>query len=370
MKKRTLSRIVTTLLAAVLTLGVFLSAPRASAAWSSEGRYLVGTDIPAGLYYIEATNGFGFYEVASDSSGSFESIITNDIFSTWSFIEVKDGEFLYFERAKAAPSSDIVPITARGDGIYRVGYDIPPGTYTLQSTTAYLAYAAVLKSTRGSGNIIENELFEGQYSISAQIGEFLEVSNAEIISIKATPQVPGLDFTDVYPDDWYIKNGAVKFVIDKKLMAGLSGDTFAPNSPMTRAMLVTVLHSYAKKPAPVAPNPFSDVPNGEWYTNAVAWAAENGVVTGTAPGAFSPNANVTREQLALILYKYKGAPAVAEGNLAFADAGNVSGWAVNAVKWCVANGIVSGKPGNLFDPQGQATRAEVATMLMKFVALG
>ncbi|MDR0813740.1 MAG: S-layer homology domain-containing protein [Oscillospiraceae bacterium] len=174
-------------------------------------------------------------------------------------------------------------------------------------------------------------------------------------------------FRDIPENAWYIQN--LVFAIEHKLFSGLSDTSFGPGLPMTRAMLVTVLHSNAGKPAPLSANVFTDVPDDAWYTNAVRWAAENGVVSGTGEGQFSPNANVTREQLALILYKYRGSPAVADGDLTFADAQDVSAWAKTAVKWCFENKIVTGKNGNLLDPQGQATRAEVAAMLNRFVLL-
>ncbi|MDR1821002.1 MAG: S-layer homology domain-containing protein [Oscillospiraceae bacterium] len=368
MKRRILSRCAAAVIAAALTIGLFLPAPRAAASYS-EGSYLVGRDIPAGLYYVEATKGLGFCRLNSDASGSFSSLLATGTFYTWTFIEVLAGEYLYLEHAAATPASEISPINLCCEGMYRVGYDIPPGEYTLQSTGSYQAYAAVLSGTRGASRIVTNSLFTGQCVLSAQSGQLLELSDAEIIGIKAEPQVPGLTFIDVFPTDWFVTVGAVKFVIDRGLMSGLSSEIFAPNSPMTRAMLVTVLHSYAKRPAPTAPNPFSDIPDGTWYTNAVTWAAENGVVSGTGGGQFSPDANITREQLALILYKYRGSPAVPAGALPFADGQSVSSWAADAVKWCAISGIVSGKSDNMFDPQAGATRAEVATMLMRFVRL-
>ncbi|MDR1821050.1 MAG: S-layer homology domain-containing protein [Oscillospiraceae bacterium] len=174
-------------------------------------------------------------------------------------------------------------------------------------------------------------------------------------------------FRDIPGNAWYVSD--IAFAVENKLFSGLSATSFGPGMPMTRAMLVTVLNSYAGRPAPTLPNPFADVPNGVWYTNPVRWAYENNIVTGTAVGQFSPDMNITREQLTLILYKYKGSPAVSGAALKFADAGSVSFWAEDAVKWCYENGIVSGKSGNIFDPQGNATRAEVAAMLHRFVLL-
>ena len=123
---------------------------------------------------------------------------------------------------------------------------------------------------------------------------------------------------------------------------------------MTRAMLVTVLWRYANAPKPGA-NPFTDVPNGKWYTDAVAWAAENGVVNGVGDGKFEPDGSVTREQMATILYP---------------DASRVSAYARAPMQWIVAEGVIGGSRENGQDwlnPQGNATRAEVATILMRFI---
>ena len=143
---------------------------------------------------------------------------------------------------------------------------------------------------------------------------------------------------------------------------------------MNRAMLVTVLWSLAGKPAPKGVNTFSDVPNGEWYTNAVTWAAENSVVTGVGSGRFDPNGAVTREQAAVILYKYaqsKGYDVSARADLtAFPDAGSVSDWAQDALAWANATGLIQGAvygSKTILDPQGSASRAQVAAILRSYV---
>ena len=149
---------------------------------------------------------------------------------------------------------------------------------------------------------------------------------------------------------------------------------FAPNATMTRAMLVSVLWRLAGAPAPKAPNTFVDVPDGAWYTDAVTWAAENGVVSGIGGSRFDPSGFVTREQTAEILYNYahsKGYDVSARADLtAFPDAGSVSGWAEEALSWANAAGLINGtvRDGRtILDPQGSASRAQVAMILMNYV---
>ena len=139
---------------------------------------------------------------------------------------------------------------------------------------------------------------------------------------------------------------------------------------MTRAMLVTVLWRLDGKPAPKSANSFADVPGGQWYTEPVAWAAENGIVNGVGDNKFDPEGNITREQMATILYRYcngKGIDTSKQGSLSgFPDAGKVSSYATTALQWTVAEGIIGGSDGKLL-PQGNATRAQAATILMRFI---
>ena len=172
-------------------------------------------------------------------------------------------------------------------------------------------------------------------------------------------------FTDVVAGTWYY--GAAAYAYNNGLFAGMTPTTFAPNATMTRAMLVSVLWRLAGAPAPKAPNTFVDVPDGAWYTDAVTWAAENGVVSGI--GGF-----VTREQTAEILYNYahsKDYDVSARADLtAFPDAGSVSGWAEEALSWANAAGLINGtvRDGQtILDPQGSASRAQVAMILMGYV---
>ena len=179
-------------------------------------------------------------------------------------------------------------------------------------------------------------------------------------------------FTDVVAGTWYY--GAAAYAYNNGLFAGMTPTTFAPNATMTRAMLVSVLWRLAGAPAPKAPNTFVDVPDGAWYTDAVTWAAENGVVSGIGGSRFDPSGFVTREQTAEILYNYahsKGYDVSARADLtAFPDAASVSGWAEKALSWANAAGLINGtvRDGQtILDPQGSASRAQVAMILMNYV---
>lgn len=179
-------------------------------------------------------------------------------------------------------------------------------------------------------------------------------------------------FTDVVAGTWYY--GAAAYAYNNGLFAGMTPTTFAPNATMTRAMLVSVLWRLAGEPAPKASNTFVDVPDGAWYTDAVTWAAENGVVSGIGGSRFDPSGFVTREQTAEILYNYahsKGYDVSARADLtAFPDAGSVSGWAEKALSWANAAGLINGtvRDGQtILDPQGSASRAQVAMILMNYV---
>ncbi len=178
-------------------------------------------------------------------------------------------------------------------------------------------------------------------------------------------------FDDVKSNSWF--RGAVDYVVTYELMNGTSATLFEPNSNMTRAMLVTVLWRYEGSPTGFKNN-FNDVPAGKWYTDAVAWAGENDIVTGVAEGKFDPNGNITREQLATIFHRYTmyidSEDELSATFSGFADGDKVSKWAVEGMQWAVAHGIIagmSGEGGKLYlNPKGNATRAQVATVLMRY----
>lgn len=177
-----------------------------------------------------------------------------------------------------------------------------------------------------------------------------------------------LPFTDVRESDWFYEN--VAFAYENGLFAGTSDTTFSPNTSMTRAMLVAVLYRLEGKPSVSGRSGFSDVTSGSYYEDAVTWAADNGIVYGTSASTFSPNANVTREQMTAILYRYaqyKKYDTAARSSLnGFTDHASVSGYAAASLEWAVAEELVYGSDGKLM-PTGNATRAQVAAILHRFV---
>ena len=181
-----------------------------------------------------------------------------------------------------------------------------------------------------------------------------------------------LPFTDVKADAWYYE--AVQYVYEKELFAGVTTTTFEPNAPMTRAMLVSVLWRLEGRPEASGVNPFSDVQDGKWYTSGVLWAASKEIVSGFPNGTFAPDDSITREQMASLIMRYatyKGIELVQGASLdSFVDADKVQGWSKEAVAWAVAAGIISGnKQGDVYTlaPQASATRAQVASILMRFI---
>ena len=176
-------------------------------------------------------------------------------------------------------------------------------------------------------------------------------------------------FYDVAQGAWYYD--AVQYVTQRGLMTGVSDRQFAPNAILSRAQAVQILYALAGGPTVSASNDFVDVNRGDWYADAVSWATANGVVSGMGKEMFGPNAPLTREQLALILYHYAQVAGYAphQGGMAiqeFSDSASISGWALEAVQWAVNAGLISGTGGGMLDPDGTATRAQVAQIFMNF----
>ncbi len=222
------------------------------------------------------------------------------------------------------------------------------------------------------GAVVRGKDFTQQDEVDA-MAKAIEDAIAALVPKETdhTKTCPSAKFTDVNTNEWY--HEAVDYAVENGLFAGTSDTTFTPGGSMTRGMLVTVLWRMAGRPEAKAPAAFRDVDAGQYYAEAVAWAAENGVVAGISETAFAPNAKATREQLAAILYRYakwSGVDVTKTADLAsFPDAGKVSAYAEEPLAWAVANGIVSGtlRGGKAYlDPQGSATRAQTASMLMRY----
>ena len=184
-----------------------------------------------------------------------------------------------------------------------------------------------------------------------------------------TTETTELNFTDVKESDWFYKG--VAYVVDKGIMSGVSENQFDPSGKLTRAMLVQMLYNMESRPACDAENAFMDVPVGQWYTDAVIWANDAKIVSGMGEGLFAPNMEITREQMVAMLYnyaKYRGYDVTASADLsAFADTASVSAWAQPAMQWAVAEGYISGMGDSQLAPQGTATRAEIASVIMRFM---
>lgn len=174
-------------------------------------------------------------------------------------------------------------------------------------------------------------------------------------------------FSDIADDSWY-KPG-VLYCNSKGLMSGTSKTIFNPTGYMTRGMMAVVMYRAAGQQSmtdkEIKNNGYTDVPSDAYYAAAVTWAKMNGVMSGYSDTKFGPNDNITREQIVTILYRYMAPAPVKADN--FADEDKISPFAIEAVDWARANNIVGGKGGNMFDPQGLATRAEVATILYRFI---
>ncbi|MFR2521183.1 MAG: 5'-nucleotidase C-terminal domain-containing protein [Evtepia gabavorous] len=179
-----------------------------------------------------------------------------------------------------------------------------------------------------------------------------------------------ISYNDVKAGDWYAN--AVNYVTLTGLMNG-TGDGFSPNLAINRGMMVTVLYRMAGSPEVTAENPFTDVPADTWYTEAVIWASENGITAGTSETTFSPTNSLTREQLATFFYRFADFenpdPIEITGDLTgFTDAGQVASYATDAMKWAIGEGLISGTTETTLSPKATATRAQVATILMRYTA--
>ena len=177
-----------------------------------------------------------------------------------------------------------------------------------------------------------------------------------------------LPFSDVRIANWFYND--VKYVYEKGMMAGTAADVFAPNATTTRAMIVTILYRLEGSPAVTDTSAFVDVPAGQWYTDAVNWAAANQIVKGTSATTFAPNASITREQMAAILYRYaqyKGYDVTKKADLSgYSDNSQVSAYAKDALAWANAAKLINGVTNTTLAPQGNATRAQVSAILHRF----
>ena len=187
------------------------------------------------------------------------------------------------------------------------------------------------------------------------------------LNLNALAAVEDTGYADVDAGSWYAQ--AVEYVRDNGLMSGTSDTQFFPGGTMTRAMLAQTLYRAAGSPAVSGSDAFTDTQANAWYADAVLWATQEGIISGYGGGLFGTNDPVSREQIAVILWRDAGSPA-AQAGTPFADEGSIASWAGQAVDWAQSSGILSGRENNRFDPQASATRAEVAVMLRAYRTMG
>ncbi|WP_417181502.1 S-layer homology domain-containing protein [Agathobaculum sp.] len=307
----------------------------------------VSSGSTASYLWDNASDGtYGWYAEASDSYGGLcRSDVTyltlnglpSDSSSGGSGSRDDDDDPSYAVSAPSAKNGDVTVSpknAAKGDTV----------TITVTPDSGYKVDKVTVTNANGN-TITVTDKGNGKYTFT------MPASKVTITPtfVKIAQQPTGKTFSDVAKSDWFAD--AVAYVTDKGLMSGTGSDKFAPSATTTRAMLMTVLARYAGE----------DTTGGAtWYEKSMEWAKAKGVSDGT-----NPNADITREQLVTMLYRYAGSPAV-NGSLSdFSDAASVSSYAENAMQWAVANGIVNGSNGKL-NPQDNATRAEVAAILMRF----
>lgn len=239
---------------------------------------------------------------------------------------------------------------------------------------------AISKVTKNKGTTIDlaqyaptksGATFEGWYADKGLTKKITSVkldANTTVYAKWTEAPVSGLPFGDVKTADWFYND--VKYVYEKGMMAGTAADVFAPNATTTRAMIVTILYRLEGSPAVTGTSAFVDVPAGQWYTDAVNWAAANQIVKGTSATTFAPNASITREQMAAILYRYaqyKGYDVTKKADLSgYSDNGQVSAYAKDALAWANAAKLINGVTNTTLAPQGNATRAQVSAILHRF----
>lgn len=231
-------------------------------------------------------------------------------------------------------------------------------TITVKPNTSYILGQLIVTDNKGDVLALADK-GDGKYTFTMPKGKV--TVNAVFQPIKKPWSTP---FQDVTADMWCYN--AVRFVSENDLMNGISSNLFAPNTNLSRAQLAQILYNKEGRPE-VEKATFTDVPDGEWYSNAVAWAAEKGIVSGYGNGLFGPGDNITREQLAVMLWRYAGSPAATNKELHFADANEASSYALEALCWATENSIINGYGNGELAPKGESTRAQVAQMLKNFL---
>ena len=345
----------------------------------------VVTKAPDNSFSVTVKNGSTVLDVANVTSGktyTLPAALPNQGYNH--FVGWNDGSKTHDAGAQVPITADTT-FTAVWSYIppanpnYRI--DIPDfegGTVTADPAAAKAGATVTLTATPDEGYAV------GTITVTDRFGDAVKVTeNADgtytftmpngQVTVKATfvetqEPAPAEPFPDVDENDWFYDE--VVYVYENGLMNGVENNRFAPNTATNRAMLATILYRLAGEPAVSGDLPFTDVAAGTWYTDAVLWAAQNGIVNGLGENTFAPMNTLTREQLVTMLYRYaeaEGYDVSAAADLSgYPDAGKVQPYAQEAMSWAVAEGIVAGMEDGTLNPAGNATRAQIATILMRF----
>ena len=254
--------------------------------------------------------------------------------------------------------------TESKDGILSVGVG---GKVTPDDLSDYIGKDVTIQIQPDAGYQVKDVVVDGKSvgAVTTYTYENLKKTSRIQVTFEKIAETAH-PFTDVSGSHWAAK--AIDYVYEKGLMTGVSTTEFEPNGTLSRAMLVTVLYRMAGEPETSGENPFSDVTENAWYTKAVLWANGQGIVSGYGDGSFGPDDAITREQLAAIFYRHADLPKVSGTELdEFTDAAAISEYAQNAMLWAVQQGIVTGKSDGMIDPMGNATRAEAATIIYRYL---
>lgn len=353
------------LLTTILAFALTLCAPFASAANDLNVIYNLAVDRgvqspvkPGDIITVT----FQMLQGDGKQDGYTISVMQNEIIYDQSFFEYVTGS------AKAVKNGANALYQTRTDGthIIKASYLSPSGG-SFAAEEDFCTFQLRVVGTSGSGWISCDWSRAQAYDGKNKACTVSDGNGDPSADLWISASGPCHTFSDVSFADWY--HGAVDYVSLRGLMGGVGNNAFSPNTTMTRAMLVTVLYRLSGSPAVTGGNPFRDVQNGQWYTDAVIWANENNVVTGYGNGLFGTNDSVTREQIATIMCRYakqQGVDVAKTCSLAhFNDAASVSSWSDASVRWANSIGLITGRTTTTLAPQNTATRAEVATILMR-----
>ena len=332
---------------------------------ASNGTVTVSLPLPAGItaselqaqYVKEGSGAETLSPAAAQAEGQF-AFTTNYL----------SGETIQVVRGQSVPTYQItIGDMANGTLIANPTSAKEGDTVTLTATPSAGYQLAGLTVTDEGGNPVSlTNTGHGTYTFPMPASAVTAL--AAFAEIPEQPEPPAGPFTDVGESDWFYD--AVVYAYENGLMDGVGEGTFAPNATTNRAMVVTILYRLAGEPDVSGDVSFTDVEPGLWYTDAVLWAAQKGIVNGISETEFAPSGDLTREQLATVLYRYAesmGYDVSAQADLSgFPDAGDIQDYATEALSWAVAEGLLQGFEDDSLQPGGTATRAQAASILTKF----